>query len=306
MNHHEKIYRFLWRAANNAVCSLACCRAWLFPPVNLAAHFGRGDAEYAWKVFLSHYRQLHEHGFSSARRVLEVGPGRNIGTSLLWWCYLASQKDQTVEIVCWDVFKNVNPETSEFWSTLARDLLGQGLIDKEREYEEIRPWLHLLESVGHGTKKPAIRYWVMPMDVMARQAGEFDLIYSQAAIEHVWFVQRLWEVLCGVTAPAGYHSHRIDLADHGRRDSNYIEMLQWSAWAYWLTQRFVPGAINRWRASDHLRMLERCDIRVLYQRRELRDSLPFALNRLARKFRDYDDTELRCTGLDLVARKQSY
>lgn len=83
MNQLEKIYRFAWRTAINTVCLLPIGRAWLFPQSKLSTHFGRGDVEYAWQVFLRHYRQLHEHGFVGARRIMEVGPGRNLGTALL-------------------------------------------------------------------------------------------------------------------------------------------------------------------------------------------------------------------------------
>jgi hypothetical protein len=88
--------------------------------------------------------------------------------------------------------------------------------------------------------------------VAAGEANDVALVYSQAAIEHIWYVADLWRAIIGMTKPGSWHSHRTDLADHGCRESNYIEMLEWSPLGYWLTTRFVPGAINRWRASLYM------------------------------------------------------
>ena len=95
----------------------------LFPQDSLAVAFGRGDAEYAWRVIQHHFNLLRATGFSSAERFLEVGPGRNLGTSLLWWVYFKAQNEKDVEIVCWDVFRNAPPEESDYWKRLASELV---------------------------------------------------------------------------------------------------------------------------------------------------------------------------------------
>jgi hypothetical protein len=170
MNQFEKTYRFVWRAIRNAVCYFDAGRAWLYPQAVLSSRFGRGDAEYAWRVFLSHYRQLHENGFAGARRVLEVGPGRNLGTALLWWCCLSARQEEPVEIVCWDVFKNAAPEAPEFWSALADELMGQArtadddLLGGGCSYcseaslggQEYSPTVHRIPCHAHGTTDASI------------------------------------------------------------------------------------------------------------------------------------------------------
>jgi len=79
-------------------------------------------------------------------------------------------------------------------------------------------------------------------------------------------------------------------------------MLQWSDSAYWATQRFIPGSINRWRGADYRRKLEDIGLEVLSFSEELRDALPIARHLLAGRFRDMDEKELRCTAIDVVAR----
>jgi hypothetical protein len=303
MNPIQRTYRFFWRLIVNAACTTNTGRNILFPPEQLSSRFGRGDATYAWNVFLFHFRQLSNNGFVTANRILEVGPGRNLGTSLLWKCYLSGPLHAPVEIVCWDVFKNADTEAAGFWQALAKELLDTMPRDVSGEDNEPIPALwENLRSIADG-REPGILYQVMPIAELMKQSGDFDLVYSQAAIEHIWFIEQFWEVIARLTNEGGWHSHRIDLADHGRRETNYIEMLQWSEGVYWMTQRFVPGAINRWRASDHLHKVTELNFKVLHLHRDLREKIPIPRRALARTFRNRDEIDLRTTGLDLVVRK---
>ena len=90
----------------------------------------------------------------------------------------------------------------------------------------------LAEAVKDGS--PTIEYVVCPLQSLATQsaAQAFDLVYSQAVIEHIWFVDGFWEAMARIAATDGWHRHRIDLADHGRRATNYLEMCQWPDWSY--------------------------------------------------------------------------
>lgn len=276
----------------------------LFPTDALAARFGRGDADYAWSVFSHHRAELDAAGFKAADRILEIGPGRNLGTALLWWALLSSgNENNLIEIVCWDVFKNVKPETDGFWVELAQALLAKPIetftgADMSRIQQRLR-------DVAEGRAFPNISYRVEPLveleASMAPAGHAFDLIYSQAAIEHIWHIDAFWNAMGRLTTSNGWHSHRIDLADHGRRESNYIEMLEWSHLGYWLTMRFIPGAINRWRACHHLEKMAALGMRIRAQKRSLRDQLPIQLSQLTAGFRELGEAELRTTALDVVA-----
>lgn len=280
-------------------------RGMLFPQDRLAARFGRGDVDYAWRVFHHHSNMLENTGFSSAERILEVGPGRNLGSSLLWWAYSEAKSGNAVAVVCWDVFKNANPETSGYWASLASELLeAQSAEEQAAELNQVRA---RLREVAQGRRQPQITYRVEPLqvleDVMTVTRTQFDLIYSQAAIEHIWHIDTFWEAMVRLTRQGGWHSHRIDLADHGRRETNYIEMLEWSRSGYWLTMRFIPGATNRWRASHHLNKLESLGLEIVEARREERDRLPIPLNQVSGEFRTLGEEELRTTTVDVVAIK---
>ncbi|MGH9956978.1 MAG: hypothetical protein ACREBC_07595 [Pyrinomonadaceae bacterium] len=103
-----------------------------------------------------------------------------------------------------------------------------------------------LGAVARGDLLPDIRYRIKPLSALITEwdANDVDLVYSHAAIEHIWRVADFWQAIIGLTKPGGWHSHRIDLADHGAAIPDYIELLEWSTMAYWLTMRFVPGSIK--------------------------------------------------------------
>jgi hypothetical protein len=292
---------FGWRMARNLLCILPLSRRWLFPQQVLASSFGSAELGYAWEVFLRHQDRLRKFGFAKANRVLEVGPGRNLGTGLLWWVSIAALSGEgNTTVVLWDVYPNAHVEQQRLWEIWAEGLL-ESLPSGERVEQSV---LALLQRVARGDVTPSIRYEVCAVDELrARfEPSRFDLVYSQAALEHVWDIRCTWEVLVSLTASRGWHSHRIDLADHGQRETNYTEMLEWSPLAYWLTMRFIPGATNRWRAADHLAFLRKSGFNVFSAELERRSALAGRRTRLAKPFRHLDDAELRTTAIDVVAR----
>jgi hypothetical protein len=298
-----KFLRFFWRASRNAVCAVPGGAGLLFPASSLSAQFGSSDGAYAWNVFAHHHAQLEAAGFTTARRALEVGPGRNIGTALLWWAELSPQSPE-IEIVCWDVFPNTDVSHGGYWPALAQALIDTAPSQPgTASLERLRM---CLEEVAAGRAKPSITYRVEPMEALeaasARSGANFDFVYSHAAIEHVWSVDPFWDALCRLSAPDGWHSHRIDMADHGKRESNYIEFLEWSRTAYWLMLRFVPGATNRWRANHYLAKLEALGFAILTGHRTLEPRLPIQLEQISPEFRSLADEDLRAVALDVVAR----
>lgn len=304
MRRLQKSARFCWRLARNVLCAIPGGVGMLFPAQTLASNFGRGDAEYAVSVYLHHARQLRRAGFRGAGPVMEVGPGRNLGSALLWWCRLVAEHSEKPTVILWDVYPNAQPDAPSFWSLLANAILAQIKIDGNSEGDIGASQCDVLAEVASGKRLPDIVYHVCSMDELERRlgSGHMQLLYSQAALEHVWKIAKFWPLAFRLTMPNGWHSHRIDLADHGKRESNYVEMLEWPAWAWWLTMRFVPGAINRWRATDYLATMERLDTILLSADRELRPALPIPRHRLAPRYRKLSESELRTTAIDIVAR----
>src|ERR1019366_6466897 len=122
MIRSDQLPRFLWRLARNSICAFPPAKRILFPSSKLAAQFGSGDGAYAWAVFCGHFERLRKAGFTGAGRILEVGPGRNIGTSLLWYSMAVDSRRPNVSIALWDVFPNANVGAN-VWSDCASSLL---------------------------------------------------------------------------------------------------------------------------------------------------------------------------------------
>lgn len=301
----SRIFLFAWRISRNIVCAIPSGKKLLFPPVQLAQRFGRADTAYALHVYRHHRRQLVQAGFISATQMLETGPGRNLGSALLWWCAMKSQTGENVGVTLWDVHANADPSSHGFWRSLANGLIDELSRNDDAGCDFGSAQLSLLSEVAAGCIEPDIRYVVCSLgELMGRISGQqFDLVCSHAALEHVHPIERYWALSAQFTSFAGWHSHRIDLADHGRRDSNYVEMLEWPPLVWHLMTCFIPGTINRWRAHEHIHAFNTCGFRVVHAHREIRDLLPVPRKFLAEPYRSMGEFDLRTTALDLVGIK---
>lgn len=299
----DRFIRFSWRLLRNLVCAFPRGAKLLFPPNSLARRFGRGDADYAVTVYLHHARQLASAGCRGATRILETGPGRNLGSALLWWCRAHAEENAEPGIVLWDVHANAHPGAPGYWQELARVMLPVAREAANGVDVLTEGQLKALEGVAQGSHHPCIVYLVCPLEALESRLGvqKFNLLLSHAALEHVWQIKEYWRIACRLGSTGAWQSHRIDLADHGRRQGNYLEMCEWSGLAWWLSMRFVPGAINRWRATKHRQALEAGGYRIVGEARELRSMLPLARAQLARPFRELSEEELRTTAVDLIA-----
>jgi hypothetical protein len=206
-------------------------------------------------------------------------------------------------VVLWDVYPNdaIEPETWRKWAA--------GLLVSQPAGDCSSPdLLHRLHAVLEGAVNPQIEYLVGPLEDLHNRyrTRKFDLIYSQAAMEHVWKISETWRVLANLTGTGGWQSHRIDLADHGRRDTNYLEMLEYPDWAYSSSLCFTPGAINRWRAHEHLTALQALGMDIVSVERSFRPVLPTRRRHLAKRYRHLQDEELRTVGIDFVARRAQF
>ena len=292
--------RVAWRAMRNAGAATPGVRGLLFRDQALAKGFGRSDAEYSWSVFRQHFSRIQPlflaHGWP--KRILEVGPGANAGTALLFWA--ADQPHARVTL--WDGYRCLD------WSQLRWSEVAAGLLAQEPEAgDEIGAAIvSRLHAVRQGSVLPQTEYRLGRMQLAQIESSSFDLVYSHAALEHVWEMDDVYRELHRLTALDGFHCHRVDLADHGRRHDDYLEMCRYSDAVWWITQRFLPGALNRWRASDHVAALERLGMTTIRLERDVRGELPAERRPLAARFRHKPEEDLRTTGLWIVAAKRQH
>jgi hypothetical protein len=185
--------RFFWRAARNAACIVPMGRQIIYPSGKLAERFGPAEVAYGISVFEGHWRRLKASGFQSAENILEVGPDRNLTTAILIWSASATATgSRNGRLTMWDVFANMAVTPQAIRET-AGAILNASQADPESLARYIDP--ELLRELASGVVDADIRYCVAPManfwgksDPAPHEAA-YDLIYSQAAIEHIWFIK---------------------------------------------------------------------------------------------------------------------
>ena len=281
------------RLFKNLLCATPMGRRFFFPPARRAVTLGPDDARYSWRLFTRQFDRLREAGFSAeAQHVLDVGPGRNIGSALLWW---AANGGGSVSVVLWDVDANMMVNEQAL-----RDSSRALIEAAETDQPPLPVMLEHLHEVAEGYRLPEIDYLVCDHEEFAsRVQTSFDLILSHSCFEHIWDPVPTLSILAERTASEGWHFIQIDLMDHGSRETNYLEMLEWSDAVYWLTTRFADG-VNRWRAQQYVDLYDSLGLNLVAEDRRQAEKLPIARERLARRFRELSDRELLTTELVLI------
>jgi SAM-dependent methyltransferase len=136
-------------------------------------------------------------------RVLELGPGDNLGVALGLVGRGASQ------VVCLDRFVTIrDPEQQRRIHSALREAMPPA--EREKLAAVMAPdggllpdqdAIVLLEGTG-----------VEEADRVA--SGPFDAVISRAVLAHVWDLDPAFEVMDRLLAPGGVMIHRIDLSDH--------------------------------------------------------------------------------------------
>jgi SAM-dependent methyltransferase len=136
------------------------------------------------------------------------------------------------------------------------------------------------------------------------QDGSFDLIFSNACLEHVREVEDVARENWRVLRPGGRAVHQIDMRDHRHFDAPQTYMrygdLSWRM----MNPITATGYQNRWRLSQYVEAFEHCGFIVDVERKEVVGagaSIP--RDKLSPKFRDFCEEDLNVTGCLLIAQK---
>ncbi len=184
------------------------------------------------------------------KRILEIGPGDNLGVALL---FAASGAEQ---VVCLDRF-----ETRAAPNQLRRvyELLRAGLEEQEqRSFDEA---IDCASLQIHPEKVRLVTGVPVERADEALSAGSFDCVISRAVLEEV-SKAKLAACLSAqdrVLKPGGRMAHKVDLRDYGifsSLDFHPLEYWTLPGWLHSLMSSHEP-APNRCRASAYRRTLER-------------------------------------------------
>jgi len=200
---------------------------------------------------------------ATGRRILEVGPGPDLGTGFV----LVALGAESYTAI--DRFPLARDADRAFYAALA-ERLG---VDVAATFRRIR-------------------YVVSTVPPTADLGESYDAFVSNATLEHLNNVRAAFGWMASVAAPGATHAHLVDAQTHMRwvRPRDPWNILRYPDRVYGLALAF-PGSPNRLLASDYVREANRAGIRLAVVGRDrasseyVRRVRPF----LARRFRHRDD-----------------
>ncbi|MDP6046103.1 MAG: methyltransferase domain-containing protein [Phycisphaerae bacterium] len=226
----------------------------------------------------------------SGRRVLELGPGADLGVGLILLAMGAES------YTAFDVHNLADSAGGAFYEQLFEKLADRADIDSLR-----RELALAREGAGQN-----LAYRCDPsFDLSAIEAGGIDLIVSQAVFEHFDDVQRTIDQMSKLAAPGAMLVCEIDLSTHTRwiRDRDPLNIYRFPNTFYNMMK--FRGSPNRVRPAEYRQMLTDAGWRDIQQ-------FPLAVldeeylasvqPSLSGQFRD-DASEMECLSVVLCAKK---
>jgi len=272
---------------------------------------GTISARYCYSVWLRHLVMLHNNGLSTAPNTIgELGPGDSLGIGMSAMLG-GADKYWALDVVR---FAN-NTRNLKIFDQLVSLFKNRERIPDNSEFPRIKPYLdsynfpsHILteEHLAESLKPERLQLLRKAIDNPGEQIGgleikyivpwntkdnilenSVDMIFSQAALEHVDDLLDTYNILYRYLRPSGIMSHNIDFKSHGTSCA-------WNGhWRYSkIIWRLIRGKrkhsywLNRYPHSAHIKFLEKsgykvvCDIKNITSSQILRRELAPEFNYL--------------------------
>ena len=224
-------------------------------------------------------------------RVLELGPGSSLGSAVLLACAGA-------RVVTADRFEAE-------WDPRFH---GRFYAEMLRRVEATqRPGAHVIRRLLAAGRFVAdvVDCRPTPAEALGRLESNFDVVVSNAVLEHVEDLQATAASLAGVTVPGGYGLHQVDLRDH-RSFDRPLEFLTLSRREYdEIRERSFCEHGCQWRLSAFVAAFEAAGFEVQARPNMFADPAYLAdvRPRLAVDFAGLSDEDLSVTSVLLICRR---
>jgi len=250
---------------------------------------GTSKASYCYSVWLRHLTQLYQSGIITSleriNKVAEIGPGDSLGIGMsaifsgideyyaldiieyanhLNNALIAEELSnyflERKNIPNGENFRNVRPQLADY-------SFPEKIIDKLHEQEiqnrlaNIKKTL-LSKKTEKDPDNPIIIEYVVPwIDDKKIKLQEFDLIFSQAVMEHVEDIQAAYNTMYNWLKPGGIISHQIDFRAHEIAsqwyDHWYIDNFTWN-----VIMHGRSYLINRIPLSQHVKAIKKAGFNI--------------------------------------------
>jgi SAM-dependent methyltransferase len=199
------------------------------------------DVEYANKIVRSYLEIFEKMGVSLVGRdILELGPGKNFGSTLIIGCLGAHVAVSDLYLSVWD---------SEYHPVFYRSLLEA--LPMNFPGADPAPLRQIVEQ-GAYPQSVLRTYHSKAENLSGIDSQSFDVVISNAVLEHVEDPQTAAREMMRVTRRGGFGIHQVDFRDH-RDFSRPLEYLLFSRTEFSRHFAYARGSCgNRWRQSDFI------------------------------------------------------
>lgn len=230
------------------------------------------------------------------KNVMEIGPGSDLGAGIL---SIGSGAKSYTGV---DRFKLL-AFNDDFYDGLYGRLDDMEKIRTKIVVDHVKKFINDQESINLSNFK----YINCPMEKISGNVNhKFDLIFSQAVLEHVYSTKLVFSEMYNVLNVGGVIFHEIDFKTHTSflRDWDPLNILRFSDRVY-NTLKF-SGAPNRLRLSDYIAEIKNAgfvDVKIYPLSTVSKNELNRVREGLDSKYKDYEDDDLRVLSAIVVARK---
>jgi len=282
---------------------------------------GTHQARYCYAVWLRHLVMTSTYRNSNfSGRILELGPGDSLGTGLAalisgYTLYFALDEVQ---------YASSSEKNTHIFNELLSLFSSHEPIPDEREFPEIKPYLKdysypatFLPNLLHCDHKrlnsiiSALTDSAQPNSpiiyVNPKNSGitilpdSLDMIFSQAVLEHVDELIKLYHNCYKWLKPGGLMSNQIDFKSHGM-SREWNGHWTYSPLIWYMIRGRRPYLINRIPCSIHLKLLKESGFELLYTEKNSKKN-NILRNQLAHEFSELTEDDLTTAGLYYIVRK---
>jgi len=292
------------------------------------------NARYCYSLWLRHLSILNKNSLETNPSVVaEFGPGESLGVGLM--ALLTGSK----KYYALDIVKHTNAENNyKLLDKMIDLLLNKTDIPNEEEFPKLHPFLksynfpskiiteqkvmniindkdrinHLkdnLLNIQNFNEKESSIYYICPWnDPTIIKNQSVDMIFSQAALEHVDDLRHTYEVMHCWLKRGGLMSHQIDFKSHGTS-------FAWNGhWSYndfeWkLIRNNSKYLINREPLSTHIHLLKELGFKIksiipvkTYPSVQYTDSIN--RNELSKKYQNMSEDDFTTSSAHIISIKE--